>query len=91
MHECRVKTSQRPGRGDLPDRVTVREVISWCNDTSLKDFKLGSNIIQFTRKQNDSVYSVANGMEGATVETRKELGGFVVVQAKEDGRPRWIR
>lgn len=48
-------------------------------------------MIKFTLKQNNSVYSVANGMEGVMVEARRKLGGFVVVQAKEDGSPRWIR
>lgn len=68
----------------------VREVISRHNDKSLTDFKLGSNVIKFTLKQNNSVYGVANGMEGVTVDAGKKLGGFVAAQAKEDGRPRWV-
>lgn len=69
----------------------VREVISRRNDKSLTDFKLGSNVIKFTLKQNNAVCRVANGLEGVTVDAGRKLGGFVAAQAKEDGGPRWVR
>lgn len=48
-------------------------------------------MIKFTLKQNNAVCRVAHGLEGVTVDARRKLGGFVAVQAKEDGGPRWLR